>query len=583
MKRSQHSIHYDTSTEPYLQYAGPADMLDYADAASLTDQLPMDELVLLKHMQCFVRFVEDLRDAVYERLERRDQATAGQSALTLAIMEEQRRLQRLERQKRQLLTTNSDDDDDEDEAQHAVDRIHIPDLLGVAWFWHKLVRERKREMTGHYAHTLFLSWTGYCKLFHLWVVSDVERYDALKEKTADQFPYCEFASDEANVVVSNAPLMAYTVTEIWAAARRIAPLLYKHTYHVEMKHYFHALFFRYCDLFCSQHQSGELARLMDNPLFCDVVPYRPPRPQRPALPCVMDVEQQQQLTTMMDDDDDDDGEEVEDIDWDHYDAYRHVSVRLDQQYVLKSEYFYEGELLFFFQLMRIELSRQLQERQSGDPLILKRKLDEPLLKKCNTAVMKMFSEISVNTYLKKDVVEDYKRTVLSLYLFHGEKERYVRRNPIADNNPSVVLKTCRNNDHEAAINMQKMTLGSVIDGQYEREIVLIAKHATTRWVQFKGVPQRKAIAQAFCIEELMSVEELEALVTKNDVRQTTVPVLLKLVHVYYVLYKGSVYQSVIFVESYMVWLALLVYKAKLVKLGLVHPTIKKELQYFVSI
>jgi hypothetical protein len=168
-------------------------------------------------------------------------------------------------------------------------------------------------------------------------------------------------------------------------------------------------------------------------------------------------------------------------------------------------------------------------------------------------------------------------------LYHGDKERYVRRNPIADNTPGIVLKSCHGNDHETAINRQKMTLGSVVDQLYEREIVLIAKHATTRWIEFEEVPKRAELKDSFCIEELLTVEQLENLVTLNDCKQTTVPVLLKLIHVYYVLYKGSVYCSVRFVEAYMVWLALLVHKCKLVRLGQIHPTIKKEVQHFVSV
>ena len=535
MKRGPHSVYYDTSAEPHLPYAGPDDMVGYAAACQSVEHLPQGDLVLLKQLREFVRFVEDLIVAVNAWLDARDQRQAGHSALALAILQEEQR----------RLSGGGGGDDD-------APPVSVVDMLGVAWFWHKVVRQRNQPVTGLYANALLLSWTAYCKLFHLYVVSDTERYEQLRTMTADQFAYCGLVSEHCNVVVSHALVLHYRVSELWAAVRRIVPSLYLCCFHPEMKRYVHALFFRYCDLFCAQQD--QLDYVLDNPLFyarCTVAE------ERAARADVPDTEQ--------------------------YDAYRSISVRLSAQHVLKSEYFYEGELLFFFQLGRLRLSELLHEQYADDPIILTQRADHEQMKRSNTTLLRMLSELVVHPYLKTYVVEPFRRTIMSLYMYHGERERYVRRNPTAACEVNDILATCRPNDHMQAVVMQKATLGDIIAKLCEREIILIAKYVTHRWIEHEEVREHAAIDAAFVIEELASLVELEALVTRNEEHKTEVPVLLKLVHTYYVMYRGAVYKSVRFIDAYLVWLSLLVNKAQLLGTSHLPELIRPELQYFVPL
>jgi hypothetical protein len=548
MKRAVSSIYYDTSVEPYLHYDSADDLRAYSEACLALEELPLDDLVLLRHFRELSRFVEDLVAAVYEALEARDARLServGQSAMALAIMDaEQQELR--------------------PQQQSGVEAIDVRAMLGVAWYWHKLVRQRRREMTGLYANALLLSWSAYCKLYHLYVVVSADDA-ALGDKTGDEFRYCRAVSQaECSAVVSNAPLCHYTISDIWAAVRRIVPSLYQYAYDVEMRIYMHALFFRYCDLFCSAAHDDDDGRALDHPLFACKLSLAEEATERAAA-----------------------GETTDD---EHYDAYRAVTVRLGPHHVLKSEYFYEGELLFFFQLARLRLSEQLHAQQQARPIVL---ADETVvsaegLARSAALVLQMLGELAVHPCIKKYVIEEFKRGIMSIYLYHGERERFARRNPTASAEPSDVLSVCRPNDHMTAVAMQKATLRDVLAKPREcaREVMLVAKHATHQWFKYAEVKRHDDIDRCFVIEELCSVEALEQLVTHNELAwqadddDDDVPVLLKLVNVHYVLHRGGVYRAHDFVDAYMVWLNLLI-NATLLCANDVHERITDELRYFV--
>jgi hypothetical protein len=321
-----------------------------------------------------------------------------------------------------------------------------------------------------------------------------------------------------------------------------------------MKHYIEALFFRYCDLFCAVHDNIDKA--LDNPLFY----------ARQTL--------EEELAERL---------ETAHIDpHEHYDSYRSTSVRVSPQHVLKSEYFYEGELLFFFQLNRLRLSVLLQQQYVSDPIILRQSPSEEQLAATNKKLLQLFTELAVHPCIKKYIIEKFKRQVMSVYVYHGERERYVRRHPTASCTPNDVLTACRPNDHMNAVSMQKTTLGDIVSKLLEREIVLIAQHATHQWLKLEEVKEHKAINKCFVIEELLAIDALEELVTRNELKQCEIPVLLRLVSVYYVLYRGGVYRAKRFVDAYMVWHSLLIEQWGHVPLRAIHEIIRDDVQYFCT-
>jgi hypothetical protein len=218
---------------------------------------------------------------------------------------------------------------------------------------------------------------------------------------------------------------------------------------------------------------------------------------------------------------------------------------------------------------------------------------EETLKGAMAKTKEMLSQLALNPYIKKTIREEYKRDIMSIYLYHGEKERYTRRHPTSPNAASDVLTACRNNDHMNALAMQKATLVDIIDNLFEREVFLIARHATHQWFKLEQVKAHLSILNAFVIEEMVTLEDLERLVVLNEeyacgrsshVKEKDVPVLLRFVACYYVLYKGSVYKGDRFIDSYMVWYNLLLHgSAQLINIKTVHPAIRDELTHFVPI
>jgi hypothetical protein len=281
-------------------------------------------------------------------------------------------------------------------------------------------------------------------------------------------------------------------------------------------------------------------------------------------------------------------EEEEEDDEDNYDAYRNVVIPLDETYSLKSEYFYEGEIVFFSQLRRMRLSRRLLLQYENNPIILKNKPSAELMIKCNCMVLEMLKQVSIHQELKQFVIEDFKLNMMALYVYHGERERYRRKWPEASSGDDVVLSVCRPADHLNANNMKKMKLSDIIDNSHEKEIVLITKCVTHRWLSYQGYSLisgfiDKHNLHSFVIEETVSLDYINELVTDNEEKDESMfPTLLKLVHTYYVLYNGGVYKSERFVDAYLLWLHLLVHE-KVVKRGLLHPTISESLDYFIPI
>jgi hypothetical protein len=451
--------------------------------------------------------------------------------------------------------------------------------LSLAWQWHNEMSEmtlndKKREMTGLYAQSYLFSWTGFCKLYHLSVLYDAEQYEMLSQRRGRDFPYFAMIQKEANGTISPLPISQYKMTQVWDSMRQILPTLYIHTYSQDMRDYVNALFFRYCSFFCEVQK--DLAKVLDNPLFVYKVVNR--RPTNDEDMVIQDSDDS--------DGSDDDGGEGEEED---YDSYRKVKIPINEQYGLQSEYFYEGELLFFSQLRRMRLSKRLELNYSKNPIILRQKPTKDVMIKTNTTVLEMLCRVCEHNYLRQFVVEDFKILMMSLHVYHGETERYRRKNPTANYGPEDVLSVCRPADHLNANGMHKMKLSEIVTNNHEKEIVLITKCVTHRWLCYhsSNIISRfnndsKYELQGFVIEEMVSLDYINELITDNEEGSDKMyPTLLKLVRIYYVLDgKGGVYKSVLFVDAYMVWLNLLV-REDMVKKGLLYPSICKFLDYFI--
>jgi len=578
MKRRRESdgkLRYDTGREEYLGYGPPtSDRQDRYAKAVVEGELPLGNKALLCQLTEFLLFIEELTDAVYERVremgeEDEDEEEDGVVDYGKMIRDAVAKLSRGE----STVTSPT---------------VHTVTMMGVAWRWHNEICERGRPipeqkdrqheaMTGLYAHCFMLSWTAFCKLFHLSIYENRDLYRSIRTQRAEQYAYCKQVSEKENVIISQAPLLSYTVNEVWNSLQQIVPSLYVHPFTPDMKTYLYALFFRYCDILCTKQV--DLRRIMDNPLFVKF--------QKEELSQESDVDD-----TEEDSEEDEDSDEESDEDDDEeeaYDAYKRVNVPLDETCSLRSAYLYEGQLAFFSQLKRILLSERLAQLQEGDPLILEEALTEEGTVDGKESFTEFVRVISLHPVLKGFVKEGYMRTVISLSIYHGETERYRMRWPYAACQPMDVLSIFRPNDNMTAMRALTLTAEEILADQtlYEKNAVLITKFATLAWLSSKGEQKAMqtsekecALAGCFIMEELVSLNHIDEMVASLDSDGVGMPILLRMVRLYYVIRGTSIYRTPHFVEAYLLWLSLLVQDGFILRKN-IHPKVKSCLDYFI--
>lgn len=508
-------VYFNEEKEKFLAYT----TLEQYAQQCVAFVLPKDLFILLQHMTAFMHFVEAL---VEKRTPEQEKEEVSLSDLLMAMMRQ----------------------DEEELAEPDPQQISLNKMLSVAWQWHMTINEMREDFTGLYARNVLLSWTAFCKLFFLVRRCDDEVYGALRQFRAEDYPFCMMVSRDENVTISSRPILAYSVKEVRNSVRLIMASLYRYPYTTAMKNYFYALFYRYCDLFTLQQT--DLKRVLDNPLYFSLIE--------------LDEEQQHE-------EDDED-----------YDAYKRITVPLDAQYQLKSEYFYEGELLFARQLRRMMLSNQLIQQSEANPIILTNPINDEKMRQCGVAMMETFRQLTIHKELKKFINEDFKRDLLKLYMFHGETERFVRQWPSSASEPGDVLAITRPSDLLRANQVQKMNLTDILNAgdAYANEIVFITKCINHRWISYESNESSHRIDAAFMIEQLVTLDDIDEAIDQ----EAGLPILLSLIQTYYVVYRGGVYRTVVFIEAFMIWLSILIKKERVMTEKTVHQNIREYLVYF---
>lgn len=573
-RKSSGRLQYNNNEEPHLQYhRGEQKRYEAALASAV---LPQSNRSLLRQLTEFMRFIEDLTETVLRQVqynsEEEDEEDDG-SFYARLVQEAQAKLARA--------------------ASDTVDApaVNSAAMLEVAWRWHNeiCVRGRREPLTGLYAHCFMMSWAAFCKLFFLVVYQNEELYRLIRSHRAEQYAYCARVSAEENVVVSDARLCDYTVQELWLSLQQIVPSLYRHPFEPHMKTYLYALFFRYCDLQCMEQAAPR--RCLDNPLFVKFT-------RRVESGSSSDEEDDdddadtgqtsssddeeagEEEESEEEDDDDDDDEEEED-----YEAYKKQLVPLGPDYALRSAYFFEGQLAFLSQLKRVLFSETLASLCEQAPLRLAEAPPD-----CTAPVTQMLDALFRDKYLKQHIKEEFRRRVLSLYVYHGETERFRARWPHASHGAGDVLALLRPGDNETAMKVLKLTASEMLaePQRYERELVLMAKCATRQWLDMKvGQPVGnetlvERLDACFLLEELVTLDTIDERIAEMLQPQPEgPPLLLRLVKRYYVARRstGQLYQTASFSEAYLLWMKLLLLDRYL-RSSHMHADVKSCLRHF---
>lgn len=521
-------IRYNKTAQPHLIYHSPVQYL--SDAPKFT--LPTEPLILVKHLNEFSLFVEVLV--------------------------------------RDVFTHTDPDENPLIQAMKKLERLNIPlnTVFELAWNWFLEIEGMKGDFTGRLANARLLAWSQCCTLFYLITYSgDNEKDCELLGKNkgpASAFTYClTLAEKDSNIVITDSVMNDYTVDELWLSMRLLLPTLYQNPYNNSMKQYLYALYFRYASFFTTKQNN--LERLMDNPKF-----YR------------FEVGRDSESTV----------EEEDDNEEEAFDAFKKQEIPLGFGYYLTSDFFYEGELLFTSQLRRIFLSTDLDEHckefsfifSPTQPLTLNVGLGLGL----REGLEKMIMEVSVHGELRQSVNEEFMKQCLSLYIYHGEPERWKRMYPNMNTRASEILAQSRPSDLKHATSVMSQTITELVKSpNREREIVLLTKIITRQLLRYDDNKKAELINDSFILEELVSLDKLEELIERALKRKRSsprrAPLLVKLVSTYYVIHEGFLKKSHEFVECYLVWLAILVKRLGWIQPRKIYPTIREFIKNFIPL
>lgn len=537
----KYEIFYDKEVEEYLEF----ESLDQYMDAVFSTTLPRNPLILLKHLTEFSVLIELLSSDVFRHT---DQKSTNPLAKAIA------RIERLE--------------------------VNLNEVFTLSWKWYLEIANIKGEFTGRLAECRLFAWSQVCTLFYLLVYSgdeDYERYHQIEERCADQYPYCLMVQREAFVVISEEPILQYSLRELWESVCFITPSFYKHAYSKELKDYFYALLFRYASFFTVKQEN--LSHTMDNPLFYE---------SDEMLQVVhgdYDIEEEEEEE---DGEDGDKGDEA-------FDSYKRLRIPLGEGYRLKSEFFFDGEITFIGQMRRILLSARLSKGSHEYPLILEKgPVSDTSRVLARDGLVRMLQSTCTHSQLRQCVNEDFKSTLFFLYIYHGEAERCQRRWPNASTRPGDILAQLRSHDLTFATKVMQEKLSDIIvNPERSKETILLTRIMTYRVLSFHGNKRAEQILSHFLMEELISLNELEDLVEKALFREDSerrersgggggrLPTLVVLMNTSHVIYHGNIHTTNLFIDAYMIWLSILVERMGIIARGFIHTAIREYLPLFI--
>ena len=496
---------------------------------------------------------------------------------------------------------------DMDEDRPIIKDIDIGPLCGRAWEWHNDVIRRSEEvLTSYYAYSYMLSWVSFCRLFYMNILKNRDKYTLYNDSAPSDHVYNQTIQDIMCIVVTCSPTSEYTMRQTWDTAGRLIPTMYYRQYSSAMKEYTHILLFRYAT-FLSNYFTDDDDALFNDPSFTTYNDH------------IVEEEEDE------DDDDEEDEDEDDFMTTEAFDEYKNLTVPIHPRYSLKSRFVLEGELLFYSQLMRLNLSSKLH----GLPLMTLSYNQHAgnyseILSRCLIAMCIMVTDVTSNKILRYETGEGYKSNLSHAHLYHGEKERFTRLWPGSSNEPGDVIARFRPNDNLKISETRRLsipmmcgmyqtemqeTIMHMKDAgdydntlihrlhpfyyvEYEREVVLLTRVCTMEWFNFGALKIVPNLKKAYIIEEMQSLHDIDQILILHKERHNrggrgrlvtphkvvaVAPYLVKLMQVYYVIdinaYEISVYPTHFFAEAYLLWLAIAC-KYKLIPIKLIHETIR---------
>ena len=270
---------------------------------------------------------------------------------------------------------------------------------------------------------------------------------------------------------------------------------------------------------------------------------------------------------------DEDSEDLESL----YSAFKSVQITANRKYSIENEFVFEGQPIFCPQIERLMLSSKLHRNEDRIRIAYTRSLTRSsFLRAAIDSWAKMCATVAEDGALTTEIIADFRSSVMQMHLWHGETERFKRESPGLASQPRNVLESFRPLEVGVINKVESQTI-RVITGAHKKdflaqlkewdsndspndanlpflnnelEATLLTQICTMRWLEMNKARHLPTLKACYVMEELNSIEKLNALFYKPE--QKRAPVLLKLMRIYYVMdiQSGRLFKTQFQVEAY---------------------------------
>jgi len=450
-------------------------------------------------------------------------------------------------------------------------------ITSIIWCWHKNIRERYEKINDElYCYSYIFSWINVCRM----MIIDLSIYHKENmEKSGEEITFIKNISRYDKIIITQNKIKDYTLKELWQSIVLLWPCLYKYSYSIDMKNYFNLLYFKYCSIltFLNENKFKE----GDFPKYFKI--------KNPNL------KKDEKITVL-----DEYSNEIE---------YKNIELNIDELNIkhIISSFIFDAEIIFYHQLVRFTICKKLFNYYNNNNHSFYYSYNDlnnnyERLPKIIDCFSEGILKIIKSDFIKVEIWEGFKNNLSKLFLMHGENERFIRENKMASNktHSDDILNKIRLNGYKI-INSLKEQIPKDLITIYVKEIKDFIENNRLNFqykfnfnnnplfnnfnsIQFKHEKEtiyltylcfekwfllslsKLDIKRIFLSEYFTNLELFEEIIDNlNNIssnnNKPTIPVLLNIMkHNFIIDFTQNpivIYHSLFFIESFMIWIILL--------------------------
>ena len=429
-------------------------------------------------------------------------------------------------------------------------------ILILNWCGHKNIRLRYEIIIDEkYCYSYIFSWINICRLITI-KYHKIDNLNYLLDFTLHEFQFIKKIKEK--IIITNDKIKDFSIRSIWQSIVLLWPCLYKYPYSDEMRKYFNILFYYY-----------SLILTYKNENFNDI-----------------DYPRYYRLNHNNNRDNTNNNFSILD-EYSNQIEYNDLDLNIDENKIIKSCLIFDAEIIFYHQLTRFTILKSLLNNYSKHKLTYYYK-DNPYSDNNNNRFMKMINlyQKSIlilieDQFLKSSIWENLKNNFSTLYLMHGEIERYYRENLYLSRkpHPDDILNKIRQNDYQKINKLKEKTNKDFIndyinelkihlkdpliffDFKNEKESLFLTYTALEKYILLSHI-KNLDLNKIFLCEYFTDLSKFEKLIdnlNNNNNNKNDIPIFLFIMKHSFVidLKRKSIFHSMYFIESFIIWIVLL--------------------------